>query len=187
MRPGTLGVLLMRTLLQFTGLAFVLLSQLAFAGGRGGVPEPDGSVARGMPAVRAFYVFSADDVEHQARARQLEQLVRRYAERLQATGVVRPRRGDFWDPASLEDYGARHGLTYPLLGVQAARLQARIVDAAEQRRDGSGDYLVLLDASEPVQAEGGSELERLRSLLGPGDVGTDVEENTWGKIKVLFQ
>ena len=130
---------------------------------------------------RLFYVFTEGDEEHINRVGKLRQIARPWEGRLRLTGIVRTGRDRL-----------RAGLA-PATGID------KIVDAAALRTDpeipqalfetlrGSTQFFIFAeDMSGPVTV--GDQAEMMDTVTGlmSGVHPTDIQENTWGKIKVFF-
>ena len=72
---------------------------------------------------------------------------------------------------------------------EGSRSTAWVPAAISQRLDGEVDYVVLVENDGKIRAEGsGESMESVLALLGSDlKVTTEIDENTWGKIKDLFQ
>ena len=153
-----------------------------------GVGVPDSGI-RHKNKLHLFFVFSPAHPEHQIHARQLQALASRYEERLEVTGIVRSRRGEKMGVVGLEDFRIHNGLTYELLPIPVAYLDPQVPAAVKEKFGDVADFILLADNSgKSIIIGDGDDLVQIDSAigLGSGSVRTEVEENTWGKIKVLF-
>ena len=167
------------------GFVFILVSQAAFG------EELDGVLDLGTQdekqIFKLFYVFSLDDLEHQAHSRELQILTRQYGRRLKVTGIVRPEQGGAINPGSLEAFRIRNGLSYELLSTSAAKDEPGVPAELKERFNASSDYVLLVDLAGEFAVDGvGRELAQILSGLALEPIRTEVDETTWGKIKVLF-
>ena len=167
----------MRRSLSIIGL--VLGATLLLGSGVHGVRDESGRTL--------MYFFSMDDSRHRSRALQLEAAVRDFGKRVAVVGLVRGAVEP--DIRGLEAFRDQHGLTYELIGAAEALDRMDLPAAlAEQIEDGAGDYAVLVDATGRVVAGGpGENLASLLEALVPKRRATEIDESTWGKIKVLFK
>ena len=164
---------------------FLMCQDLASAEG---LEVPDSGI-RHKNKLHLFFVFSPDRPEHQIHARQLQALAKRYGERLEITGIVRSRRGETMDGVGLEDLRIHNGLSYELLPIPVAYLDPLVPAAVKEKFGDVADFILLADNSgKSIIIGDGDDLVQIDSAidLGSGSVRTEVEENTWGKIKVLF-
>ena len=133
-----------------------------------------------------FYFFSPDDSRQQSRARQLEDAVRRY-DRLQVIGIVREATGV--SDEGLEDFRRAHGLTYELFRIvdASAKLERLPVELQRRLEASNDDYAVLVDGRQVVAEAAGEGLDTVLAAAVASGISTEIDESTWGKIKVLFQ
>jgi len=166
------------------GFAFIFICQ-GLAGAEGlGTPE---SGIRLKAQLHLFFVFSPNNPQQQIHARQLQGLASRFEDRLQVTGIVRPRQGEEMDAVGLEDLRTHIGLSYELLGVAAADLDPKVPVAVKDEFGRATDFVLLADTSgKPILVGDGHDLLQIVSALDLDPMRTEVEENTWGKIKQLF-
>ena len=135
---------------------------------------------------RLFYLFSLQVPEQCDRACTLQKMVRPYSHQLQVIGVVRAAGSGEEEGLSLEEFRRRHALSYPLMTAAVAVDDSEMPAAVKERLTVVEDYALLLDRNGSTTASGtGQQLPRLLKAFAP--VSTDVDESTWGKIKVLFQ
>lgn len=135
---------------------------------------------------RLFYLFSLQVPQQCDRACILQKLARPYSHQLEVIGVVRAAGSDVEEGHALDEFRRRHALSYSLMTAAAALDDPQTPAAVKERLTASEDYVLLLDGDgRPAAAGTGQELHRLLGAFAP--VSTDVDETTWGKIKVLFQ
>ena len=168
------------------GLVFVLGIHQGALG-----EEGDGAFERGTrsetPAYRLFYVFSPDKPSHRFHARELQELAELHRPRLQITGIVRWAQTDRASAEILKEFRTRNGLSYELLSTTAARRNPEVPAELKRKFSAADDCAVLVDAAGESAAVGsGREFTRMLSALRPEGIRTEVDDTTWGKIKVLF-
>ena len=147
------------------------------------------SQSEGQIAERAFhlvYLLPLDEVVHPAQVQMLQRVWQDHRSELKVTGLVRLS-AEVAEVDRLKDLIVEHDLGYELVGVE----QADRGDAAvywQGALQGEGAYAVLLDAAQRPMARGaGAQLPHILAALGPRGASTEVDESTWGKIKVLFE
>ncbi|NKB69595.1 MAG: hypothetical protein GKR89_21200 [Candidatus Latescibacteria bacterium] len=145
--------------------------------------------SQGQPAEGEFqlvYLLSLDQREHPAQVQMLQDVWRNYQGQLQVKGVIR---------LSLEGAANEYlrqltsagDLSYELVGLPEDG-PSETPGHLYQVLQGKGSYAVLLDsAHRPVTQGRGSQLPHMLAALSPGYIATEVDESTWGKIKVLFE
>jgi hypothetical protein len=141
--------------------------------GAGGASDEERMGARGkLCDSDLFYSFSPDNPDHLKRVLLLSQLSQRpdCSFRLVTVSHTVP------DRAAQQFQVGRDPV-------------ARIPTAISQRLPGAVDYIVLVGPNGHIRAEGdGGSMERVLALSEPYfPLATDVKEDTWGKIKDLFQ
>ena len=165
------------------GVFFFLGAQVEVAG-----ENPGGEDGDAVGESRLFYLFSAEVAEHLVHARQLQDLLQSQDRRLQIVGIVRGGGDRGRSAGSLEEFGRRHGLAYPLLSAVGAAVDGKLPAVLRAQLERQEDYALLVDSSGRMAGVGtGRELGRFFSSLADEHVSTDVDESTWGKIKELFQ
>lgn len=139
------------------------------------------------PQHTLFYLFSVDDERHLGRALQLEEAIWRLSERVQVVGVVRLAADG--DARSLVALRQQHGFTYELVDATDSSVLQRLPIVLHQRlQKTASDYAVLVDVAGTVAlADTGEQLTSVLAGLTLQRVATEIDESTWGKIKVLFK
>ena len=136
---------------------------------------------------RLFFVFSPDPLERQQHARQLQIMAKRHEQKLVITGIVRSLKGGVKDVAELEDFRSKNGLSYELLTTPVASLDPKVPRAVKENFAAVADFILLVDNSgDAVIVGDGDDRVQVDVAIGAGSLRTEVEENTWGKIKLLF-
>ena len=167
------------------GLGFILIAQVVSGEEKGEISDPENQ-EKTQPH-RLFYLFFTDDPEHQAQARELQDLVQDYDDWLQVTGIVLSERGGEKIAVDLEDFRTRNGLSYKLENGEDAFRDLRVPDEVKKELKASTDFMLFVDArGERTPVGTVQELMRIISGFAPHHLPTEIEENTWGKIKVLF-
>ena len=161
-------------------LSLVVFSVLALVGAVGA--QSAGS--RPSPA-RLFYVFSADDAVLRLGAANLDQWNEEHGRPLQVLGLVqRPS-----DPAALAQLRLQEGISFEL--VDAAAPHPGLPAELSPQLDSPAGFALLLDSKGRVAAAGpAAELNQVlaqAALLLEGQVATEVDESTWGKVKEIFK
>lgn len=139
------------------------------------------------PRHTLFYLFSIDDERHMGRALQLEEAIWRLSERVQVVGVVRLAADG--DARSLVALRQQHRFTYEFVDAADSSVLQRLPIVLHQRLEKTGgDYAVLVDVAGAVLvADTGEQLTSVLAGLTLQRVATEIDESTWGKIKVLFK
>lgn len=134
-----------------------------------------------------FYLFSSGDTHHVERAMQLEETAQQFPDRLQVVGIARLTEDR--NHLSLDALRQEHGFSYDLVAVaDASKLQHLPVIMQQKLEDSQGDYAVLVDAAgRALAAETDGEWVSMLNRLTLRDIATEIDESTWGKIKVLFE
>lgn len=151
---------------------FVLIVGFFLLVGAGGASDEERVQSRDtLRNFNLFYLFSPDNPNHLKRVVQLRELAD------EATRSFRLVTVSHAAYETAESPGGDRGAT------------AWVPAAISQRLDGEADYVVLVENDGKVRAEGsGESMESVLALLGSDlPVATEIDENTWGKIKDLFQ
>ena len=165
--------------------SFFVFQDLA---GAEGADIPDREI-RHKNKSHLFFVFSPDRLEHQIHARRLQALAKHHEQELEITGIVHSKRGETVDAVGLEDFRIQNGLSYKLLSIPVASLDPQVPTVVKEKLGGVTDFVLLVDNSgKSIITGDGDDLVLIDSAIGAGSgsVRTEVEENTWGKIKLLF-
>ncbi len=167
------------------GLGFILIAQVVSGEEKGGISDPENR--KKTHPHRLFYLFFADDPEHQAQARELQELVQDYEDWLQVTGIVLSEPGGEKTAVDPEDFRTRNGLSYKLEDGEKAFRDFRVLDEVKKELKAPNDFMLFVDArGERTPVETIQELVQIISALDLQHLPTEIEENTWGKIKILF-
>jgi|GEM_PF-1973346 len=152
---------------------FILFFGFFILVGAGGASDEEHMDSRDIQrGFDLFYLFSSHDADHQKLALRLGELAQEPDYSFRLITVARDASGR----AAQQPQVDRGSTT-------------RTPAAISQRYGDEADYIVLVDLDGRVRAEGdGGNVERVLALAMPSlPLSTDVKEDTWGKIKDLFQ
>ena len=135
----------------------------------------------GKELTKLFFVFSEGTAEHLERIGNLQKLAGRWEGQLRLTGIVRT-----IDNGIPTDLATLRGIDR-IIAAAAARTDPEVpVALIETLRNPSHFFIFSDDMPGPVVvSDRGVLLDAVTGLMS--DVhSTDIQENTWGKIKVFF-
>ena len=132
-------------------------------------------------SVRLFFVYSDSDPAHRDQVASLLEFVARWQGRVQLTGIVR----DGVDEG--DDADVPGGVSFRLVGVAAAGADPGIPRTLTAAFDAANEFVIYSGGmEEPVTVREAVEMRDLVSRLIVVGAATDIQENTWGKIKIFF-
>lgn len=151
------------------------------------VSQPGAQSAGDQISARLFYVFSADDAAQRLGARHLDQWNEDHGRPLRVMGLVQ-HQGDL---AVMEQLRLQEGISFELVCAAAAQQNPGLPAELSGHLDSAAGFVLLVDANGRAAASGaGTELnqvlDRAVLMLG-GQLATEVDESTWGKVKEIFK
>ena len=129
--------------------------------------------------IQLFFIFSEWESEHAERVDSLREIARLWAGHVELIGIVRTA-GDRPGDGVAEATGLDK-----IIDVDTVRKDPDVPDALVELSD-AHDYLYFEELPSPVSVDDHQVMVEFVSELMSGHHPTDIQENTWGKIKVFF-